>query len=216
MLSLDTLGFYTTGKSQSQRAVNRDPSSIGKVLAVYELGMSKAFAVPLVAHTVPTSPSIAQRRVSSIITKLPVVALWLLVGKPSLRGFGLVLAVLAIRAASPEVQQAHTRLTTAGLAAQLFDWQHARKEAQNDRELFQETAEKDSKETFRKRVSVKCTAPGGAGIYHGECASDIFGRLRCTPPASVETNILSWYIVGSSALVYTTQPERRTVSRVPS
>jgi hypothetical protein len=163
MLSLDTIGFYTTGKSQAQRAINRDLSSIGKVLAVYELGMSKAFAVPLVAHTVPTSPSIAQRRVSSIITKLPVVALWLLVTANLLFAvFGLVLAVLAIRAASPEVQQAHTRLTTAGLAAQLFDWQHARKEARNDRELFQETAEKDSKETFRKGVSVKCTAPGGA------------------------------------------------------
>ncbi|KAF1937843.1 hypothetical protein EJ02DRAFT_514911 [Clathrospora elynae] len=132
-------------------------------IAVYEMSISKALALPLVVHTVPAPPDLVQRRVTKIITKLPAIALWLLVTSNLFFAlFGLVLSVLAIRATSPEVHQIHTRLTTAGLAAQLFDWQHARRAAKNDQELFTENLNNGSKKGVEKRISVRATATGGA------------------------------------------------------
>jgi hypothetical protein len=70
---------------------------------------------------------------------------------------------MAIRATTPKVHQVHVRLTTAGLAAQLFDWQHARKAVKDDRKLFKEnTEEKHGNTVATKRVTVRCSAPGGA------------------------------------------------------
>ena len=79
-------------------------------------------AIFLVIHTVPAPAELAQRRVTKIITELPALAFWLLVAANHLFALlGLALAILAAQATSPEVQELHTRLTTAGLAAQLFD-----------------------------------------------------------------------------------------------
>jgi hypothetical protein len=60
------------------------------------------------------------------------------------------------------VHQVHVRLTTSGLVAQLFDWQHAQKAAADDRELFRELAENDNSAAARKRVKFRCSALGGA------------------------------------------------------
>jgi hypothetical protein len=132
-------------------------------IAIWELYISKAFTLPLVMHTVPASPNFVQKRIVSIITKLPAAALWLLViANLVFTILGLVLATLAVRATSPEVHQVHTRLTTAGLAAQLFDGQHARKAAKTDSELFEENMPNDGKTAVRKQVSIKSTASSGA------------------------------------------------------
>jgi hypothetical protein len=142
---------------------SRNFTELHDYVAIWELYISKAFTMPLVMHTVPSSPTLVQKRIISIITELPAAALWLLVIANLLfTMLGLVLATLAIRATSPEVHQVHTRLTTVGLAAQLFDWQHARKAAKRDSELFKENVRKDGKIAVRKHVSIRSASPGGA------------------------------------------------------
>jgi hypothetical protein len=74
----------------------------------------------------------------------------------------LILAVLAALATSPEVYQVHTRLSTAGLAAELFDWQHSQRAAKSDSELFIENTTENNSMNCRKRIGVRCTAFGGA------------------------------------------------------
>jgi hypothetical protein len=129
----------------------------------FELAISKAFASWLVVHTVPTPVGLAQRRVTKIVTRLPVIAFWLLVTANILFAlFGLILAVLAALATSPEVHQVHTRLSTAGLAAGLFDWQHSQRAAKSDSELFIENTTENNSVDCRKRIGVRCTAFGGA------------------------------------------------------
>jgi hypothetical protein len=164
MPSLPSAGFNLEAWTTAQQAANRNLTTPDDFISIYELGMSKAFAWPLAVQTVPASPLRVQKRVSKIITRLPALALWLPVAAKLLFAvFGLVLAMMAIRATTPKVHQVHVRLTTGGLATQLFDWQNARKAVKDDLELFKEnTEEKYGKTVATKGVKVRCSAPSGA------------------------------------------------------
>jgi hypothetical protein len=127
----------------------------------YELAISKQMSTPLVLHTIPAPATLVQRRKTAVITRLPKAALWLLIVANLLFAIlGCVLAVLAIKATSPEVHQVHVRLSTAGLAAQLFDASQAQHRANNDKELFRETV-KEEMSLPGKRVCLKHTVHGG-------------------------------------------------------
>jgi hypothetical protein len=161
--SVPSLNIFPAGTFRALQEASRNLTSMDDYLAKWELSTSKSFAHRLLVHTVPGPTGLVHNRTTSIITKMPALALWLLVAANLLLApFGLVVAILAVRATSPEVHQIHTRLITTGLAAQLCDWQHARKPADNESGLFKEIVQKDSKAVIRKWVSIRCTAPGGA------------------------------------------------------
>ncbi|KAF2821695.1 hypothetical protein CC86DRAFT_470389 [Ophiobolus disseminans] len=164
MPSVSSGGYFTDLTNQVLRETNKNLTTPEAFVKQYELAMSKAYLVWLVTHTVPAPADLVQRRETKVITRLPATALWLLVAANLLFAlFAVVLSSMAIRETSPEVHQVHTRLSTAGLAAQLFDWKHSRKPAQGDFELFQENnTAKTEEPSLRKRVGVRCTDAGGA------------------------------------------------------
>jgi hypothetical protein len=142
---------------------NKNRTTPEDYLARFELAISKVWAVPLVTQTVSRPVEIAQRRGTKVITKLSVAALWLLVVANMLFAlFALVLAILATQSTAPEIHQVQTRLCTAGIVAQLFDPDHARRAAEGDYELFREEVAGDERERVAKRVYVRRTLPGGA------------------------------------------------------
>jgi hypothetical protein len=177
MPSIDSEGFLTLLSNIALREANRNLSTVEEFTAKYELAMSKIFALWLVINTFPAPAHLVQRRVTKVITKLPMAALWLLVLANLLFAlFAVVLAVLAIRNTSPEVREVHTRLTTTGLAAQLFDWKHSRRAARRDVEFFRENTGLEEKEGVRKRVGIRQTEFGGAEFVAYEVIDEKDGK----------------------------------------
>lgn len=162
MLSLDTIGRMTQGKQRMMAQANANRSTPESLVRQYELSASIAMAVPLAAHSVPAPAVLVQRRRNAVITQLPKLALWLLIASNLLFALlGCILALLALKATSPEVNQVYIRLNTTGLAAQLFDPQSARRKGAGDTDLFREN-HREEEGFLAKRVGVKRTAHGGA------------------------------------------------------
>jgi hypothetical protein len=159
--------------SQARIEAYKDFTTAEQFMEKYEVAMSKIYALWLTIHTVPAPVSLVQKRTTKVITKLPVLALWLLIVANLLYALlGIILTILALRASSPEVHQVYTRLTTTGLAAQLFDWKHSRGRAGRDFELFREYADTGAHEGCRKRVGVRCTEIGGAEFVAYDLPND--------------------------------------------
>lgn len=172
MMSLDSVNKMSTGKNKVLTQVNSNITTPEAFIKEYEYTISKQLGIPLVIHTEPAPATNTQRRKASVITRLPKVALWLLVVANLLFALlGCILTSLALKATSPEVHQVHVRLSTAGLAAQLFDPQHARREAKNDAELFREKS-RDEKMGYDKRVGVRRTVHGGAEFVAHDTSTD--------------------------------------------
>lgn len=103
----------------------------------YELEISKALISNLIAHSIAVPVDLVQLRRNEVNTRLPASALWLLVTANVLFVLlAIVIAVCAVKSASFEVQQAQLRLSSAGLAAQLFSPETAQRAATNDFDLF--------------------------------------------------------------------------------
>jgi hypothetical protein len=154
--------------TQSRIDASKNLSTPQEFVTNYELAMSKVYASWLSIHTVPAPAHLVQKRITKVITKLPVAALWLLIIANLLYAlFAIILTILALRASSPEVHQVYTRLTTTGVAAQLFDWKHSRGPVERDFDLFSGEV--------RKRVGVKVTETGGAEFvsYEVDAPRDI-------------------------------------------
>lgn len=159
MPSLASIGLMSMGRGLVQIMDNLTTPEAW--IKSYELSISKQISIPLVLHTIPAPATLAQRRNTAVITRLPKAALWLLVVANLLYALlGCVLATLAMKVTSPEVHQVHVRLSTAGLAAQLFDASQAQHRANNDKDLFRETVEKEML-LPGKRTCLKHTAHGG-------------------------------------------------------
>jgi hypothetical protein len=172
MMSLDTVNKMATGKNKVITQVNSNITTPEVFIKEYEYTISKQMGIPLIVHTEAVPAILTQRRKASVITRLPKVALWLLVVANLLFALlGCVLASLAFKATSPEVHQVHVRLSTAGLAAQLFDPQHARREGNNDGELFREKS-RDEKMACDKRVGIRRTVHGGAEFVAHDTGDD--------------------------------------------
>jgi hypothetical protein len=166
MTALGSRGLLRKSYDDARMEAHQDRSSVEAFVSGYERAISKAFTIPLVHHTVPASAELVQHRVTKIISRLPVAALWLLLlANLSFALLALVLTILAFRAASPEVHQVHTRLTAAGLAAQLLDWQCSRKPVTDEKDLFREFGEHTESgngDAVKPLVRVKTTLSGGA------------------------------------------------------
>ena len=172
MTSLASLNFRTLGNNFVVFEVNRNLTTPEAFIETYALSMSKRMSVPLVVHTVPAPAILVQRRVTSVVTKLPKLALWLLVvANLFFALLGLVLAILALKVTSPKVHQVQIRLSTAGLVAQLFDPGHAQSEAKNDEKLFERDI-RGKTVVNEVVVGVQCTASGGAEFV----TEEFFGK----------------------------------------
>jgi hypothetical protein len=159
MPSLASVGLMTMSRGLVQIMDNLTTPEAW--IKSYELSISKQISIPLVLHTIPAPATLAQRRNTAVITRLPKAALWLLITANLLFAiFGCVLATLAMKVTSPEVHQIHVRLSTAGLAAQLFDASKAQYRANDDKGLFRETS-KERMGLPGKRTCLKHTAHGG-------------------------------------------------------
>lgn len=173
MMSLDSVNKMSTGKNKALTQANSNITTPEVFIKEYEYTMSKQMGIPLIVHTEPAPAVLTQRRKAAVITRLPNVALWLLVVANLLFALlGCILASLALRATSPEVYQVHVRLSVAGLAAQLFDPKHARREGKNDAELFQEKS-RDEKIGCDKRVGIRRTVHGGAEYVAHATSTDV-------------------------------------------
>lgn len=165
MMSLRSFGNFANGLNNVLLESNRNYTTPEAFIDTYALAMSKHMAVPLVVHTVPAPANVVQRRVPAVITKLPKVALWLLVAaNTAFAILGSIIAVLAMRVTSPNVHQIQIRLSTAGIAAQLFNPQHSRRKAKDDKALFEETS-KNKLLRVTRRVGVQSTSAGGAEFF---------------------------------------------------
>jgi hypothetical protein len=169
MPSVSAFGYIVDLQNVAGIEANQNLATPDEFVKNYESVMSKVFAIWLVIHTVPAPATLVQRRVTKILTKLPSAAFWLLVTANLLFVLlGLSLSVLAARATSQEVHQVHTRLSTTGIAAQLFDWQHSRRAIKDDFELFKENTAKGCMTGVKKRISTRYTELGGADFVTHE------------------------------------------------
>lgn len=160
MPALDVWGFYLNYFETAVNEMNRY-SDVKEMIASFELGVSNIFASILAAQTNGRQAHLVQSRDSKIVSKLPKSALWVLVSATcAFILSGIVLAVLAFTATSPEVHQVHTRLTTAGLAAEAFEKPYVDCVIENDEDLFQEFADEKHPDWTWKRVGVKTTETG--------------------------------------------------------
>ncbi|KAF9701743.1 hypothetical protein EKO04_000960 [Ascochyta lentis] len=161
MHSLNSLSGMDVGRNQVVFEINENRTTPDAFIRNFELSMSKVMSAPLVVHTVPVSAGLVQRRATKVITKLPKLALWLLVASNLLFALlGLVLAVLALKATSPDTRQIQIRLSTAGLAAQLFNPRHAQCKVKDDSNLFKENW-RDGQVANEVKVGVRRTSAGG-------------------------------------------------------
>lgn len=175
-MSVEEMGAMPVGHNTALVDANVNYTTPEAFITHFEHSMNKAMSVPLIVHTVPEPVLYAHRRVSAVITRLPKAALWLLVvANSSFALLGLIIAVLAVRVACPRTHQAQVRLSTSGLAAQLFDSLYARREAKHDGELFHQKTDSVVC-TDTTRVRMQTTSLGGAEFVADDATSKIDER----------------------------------------
>jgi hypothetical protein len=136
---------------------NRDVNglSLAQYTKRYEIEMSKAMLITLVAFSIPAPVDQVHLRVNEVVTRLPTVALWLLLSGNALSALlALVITVCALKSASADVLQVQLRLSSAGLAAQLFSPESAEQSAREDFDLFHQrgVAQEELEDTARVRI----------------------------------------------------------------
>ena len=119
---------------------------------------SEVFAKLLATQLSSRPALLVQERTSRLVTKLQTAALWFLVTTNLLYVvFSISLAVLALVATSDGVHQVHTRLSIAGLVAELFEKPYSRRAVSSDSDLFENS---DSNSEAMKCVEVAMTDEG--------------------------------------------------------
>ncbi|KAJ4404401.1 hypothetical protein N0V91_005922 [Didymella pomorum] len=117
--------------------------------------MSKAMLITLVAFSIPAPVDQVHIRANEVVTRLPAVALWLLLSGNALSALlALVITVCALKSASADVLQVQLRLSSAGLAAQLFSPESAEQSAREDFDLFHQrgVAQEELEDTAQVRI----------------------------------------------------------------
>lgn len=162
----------STNINRVHQQVNRDQSRLTPSIIKerYEVEMSKALSMSLAVHSIPVPVDAVQLRRSEVITKLPALALWLLVTANLLfMLLAIVMAIFAVKSASNEVHQVQLRLSSAGLASQLFSSGTAKCAAKDEFDLFHTSHAGDEyqlRQTISK-VEVRNTDRGGAEfVFH--------------------------------------------------
>jgi hypothetical protein len=128
-------------------------SSPENFIRSFEIGMSKAYSYSL-ASQMSSRPSIlVQRRITKVVTRLPVTALWLLVAANMLYALiGWIIAVCAMLKVSKEVGRVQKELSVDGLVQALFARE---KEQEATSEHFVETRNKLDDTTITSVVVVE-------------------------------------------------------------
>lgn len=161
--SMPGVAFWQLIPSEYERALqlaSASASSVGDFVGAYAAGLTKIYSYSMATQLSPRPALLAQTRVSKVITKVPVVALWLLVVANGLYALtAICLAVLAFMYTSPSVHQVYTRLSITGLVAQLFEREYAERAVDSEEALFRENVERGAE---IKRVGVVRTNTGGS------------------------------------------------------
>jgi hypothetical protein len=114
-------------------------------------GMARNYIAPIGSQSTSRSALSVQTRVTKIVSRVPKIALWLLVSTNILYTIlAISLAILALLVASPDTYQLRIRLSGVGLAAQLFEGAFSERAVKNEKELF----ENQGKGLDEKRVKV--------------------------------------------------------------
>lgn len=138
----------------------RDSPTMDTFISAYARASSRLYLSFLIAQCSPRPVLAAQSRTSSVVTKVPKTAVWILVTANLLFAFfGIVLTILALVANSPDVHQVQIRMNITGLAAQLFEGRSAQERAKNSKQLFEERDGEGDR--MVKRVAVERTDKGG-------------------------------------------------------
>lgn len=154
---VQTFGFSRNLHDSAMNRASR-ASSVQDWVSTYELEISKSFTMPLAVHTVPESSIRAQKRVSKVISRVPVASLWLLVlANLAFAGLAIVVAGIALKAADDDVHQAYVRLGVSGLVAALFEAESEERVVDSESELFQEN---EIGRTVCTAVSIHWTGAG--------------------------------------------------------
>ena len=160
MPGVSALSLIPAQYSRATDYVSASATSMDAFIDSYALSLSKIRSYSLATQVSPRPALLLQTRTSKVITKVPVAALWLLVLANALYTcFALGLATIALVYTNSNVHQVHTRLTIAGIVAQLFEREYAEREVESDEQLFKENVEKDAE---IKRVGVRRTDTGGS------------------------------------------------------
>jgi hypothetical protein len=143
---------------------NRTQVTPEEITTRYELEMSKALVSGLIVNSISVPVETAQLRRNEVVTRLPAVALWLLVSANVLfMLLAIGLAVWGTRSSSTEVYQVQLRLSSAGLAAQLFSHQTSTLPTSDDFDLFHANENIIEGEDEKMPLVTICTsAIGGA------------------------------------------------------
>lgn len=155
-----TADFLLPAFTKATYAADLLQTSPENFIDVWTAEVTKVLALPLAGQTSPRPAELVQRRVSKVVTKMPISALWILVtANMAFVGLGLGLAVMALLSTSENVYQVQARLGVAGLAAALFEKVHFERVVRSDTDLFAENAAEKS--GYIKKVGVKRTDTGG-------------------------------------------------------
>ncbi|KAF2266170.1 hypothetical protein CC78DRAFT_160888 [Lojkania enalia] len=163
MSSMATANFLMPAISKATASANFLQKSPQEFIDYWVSEMTSVLALPIATQTSPRPSELVQRRVSKLVTKMPISALWILVtANMAFAVLGLVLAILALVATSPNVHQVQARLGVAGLAAALFEKTHSERVVRSDTDLFAENVGDES--GFVKKVGVRRTDTGGSAF----------------------------------------------------
>ncbi|KAF2731951.1 hypothetical protein EJ04DRAFT_554397 [Polyplosphaeria fusca] len=127
------------------------------MIAGYTFGMSRSFLAHIGGQSSPRPAIRAQTRVPRLIAKVGKAALWALISSNFIYAIvGVALAIGALRVRSKSVMGFRSRLTTGGLAAEIFEKPFSDRHADDEWELFQES---DGLKTAR--IGAEGTERGG-------------------------------------------------------
>lgn len=159
--ALRTFGFSRSRFSEIvEESIWMGSPTLREFIKVYSLGASKEWVRPLAAQTINQPALLVQKRNSRLITQLPVASLWLLVSANLFyAGLGLGFAGWALFITSPSVHQVHTRLSIAGLVAELFERPFSTRAVKSDSDLFEDKGQDG------KNVGVRVTSAGGSEFF---------------------------------------------------
>ncbi|KAJ4295177.1 hypothetical protein N0V90_007187 [Kalmusia sp. IMI 367209] len=166
MPGIGSWGLIPNTYDRALQYASASASSIDAFIDSYAAGLSNVRSYSLATQMSPRPALLTQTRVSKVITKVPVAALWLLVVANALYALlGVGLAALALTYTSPSVHQVYTRLSITGIVAQLFEEEYAERAVESEEKLFRENVEIDAE---IKRVGVKRTDTGGSAFAVSE------------------------------------------------
>lgn len=157
---VETFGFPRNLHDGAMNHASR-VNPVQEWVSTYELEISKSFTVPLAVHTVPEKSIRAQIRVSKVVARVPVAALWLLVlANLAFVVLAIIIAGMALKTVVGDAQQVCMRFGVSGLVAALFEVEADNKVVDGESEMLEENERGKSVSTA---VLIETNVAGGVG-----------------------------------------------------